>query len=234
MNTAGMQSSLAPWALWLCAGLLLGGCSTQPQTIPTSSRVETTLLSHTLSIDAGEPRVLSTPQRNIRVTEQKLQQITEYDAQDQPVSSRESYQALPWANQNLTLIVEGQQFTLQTDNEGAVRLNLLDEQFIELDFEQLRVVEVIARASPNVIAEQDLLVSRELRNVLQEAIPLIYDNLEEGDAQQWVERVRRLHALGLGEESAQLENMLILLTVGDPELQFEFIQALERDHSGSP
>lgn len=229
-----MQSSLAPWTLWLCAGLLLGGCSTQQQTNPVSTRVETTLLSHTLSIDAGEPRVLNTPQRSIRVTEQKRQQITEFDAQDQQISSRESYQVLPWANQRLTLIAEGQQFALQTDHEGTVRLNLLEERFIDLDFEQLRVVELIARASPEVVAEQDLLISRELRSILQEAVPLIYDNLEEGDVEQWVERVRRLHALGLREESTQLENMLILLTVGDPELQYEFMHALEREHSGNP
>lgn len=228
-----MQYSIAPWALWLCAGLWLSGCSTQPAS-QAPLRVEHTLVSHTLSIDAGEPRILTTPQRTIRVTEQKLQQIDEFDAHDKLINSRESYQTLPWANQTMTLIAEGRPFPLQTDHDGAVRLNLLDEQFIELDFDNLRAVELIARAGPSIAAELDLLISRELRSVLQEAVPLIYDSLEEGDVAQWVERVRRLYALGLSEESTQLENMLILLTVGDPELQFEFIQALQQEPSGNP
>jgi len=196
--------------------------------------VEHKLISHTLSIDVGEPRVLTTPQRSIRVTEQKLQQITEFDAQGQQISSNESYQTLPWANQPLTLIAEGQQFSLQTDHDGVVRLNLLDEQFFELDFDNLRGLELVARSGPTLVAESDLLISRELRTVLQEAVPLIYDNLEESDVDQWVARVKRLHQLGLREESTQLEYMLILLTVGDPELQYQFIHALEREHSGKP
>lgn len=229
-----MQYSLAPWALWLCAGLVLSGCSSQPPISPAANRVEHTLVSHTLSIDAGEPRVLDSPQRIIRVTEQKLQRVTEFDTQNRQISSHESYQTLPWANQTLTVIAAGQHFPLQTDHDGAVRLNLLDEQFIELDFEQLRGIELLARSGPTVTAEVDLLISRNLRTVLQQAVPLIYSSLEEDGVTQWVERVRQLHGLGLSEESTQLENMLILLTVGDPELQFEFIHALEREHSGNP
>lgn len=228
-----MQQALSPWLLWLCAGLVLSGCSTQQPASPAVSRTEYTLLSHTLSIDAGEPRVLTTPQRTIRVTEQKLQQVTEFDAEDRPIHSRESYQTLPWANRTLTLIAEGRQFPLETDPQGELRLNLLKEQFLELDFDTLRAIELVARDSSGITAELNLLISRELRALLQEAVPLIYDSLEEDDVQQWVERVRRLEALGLPEESAQLENMLILLTVGDPELQFEFIQALDREPDGN-
>jgi len=58
-------------------------------------------------------------------------------------------------------------------------------------------------------------------------VMLVHDNLEESGVEQWVYRIRRLDALGLEEESNQLENMLIVLTVGDPELQAEFLQALE-------
>lgn len=237
MKTA-LHNSLAPWAVWLCAGLLLSGCSTQQPASPAVNRVEHNLVSHTLSIDAGEPRVLSRPQRIIRVTEHKLHEVIELDAEGRQLSSRESYQTVPWANQTLTLIAEGQEFALQTDHEGAVRLNLLEEQFVDLDLNQLRAIELVARTTGNVVAEADLLVSRELRSLLQQAVPLIYDSLEEGDVAQWVSRVRQLEALGLSEESTQLENMLILLTIGDPELQFEFVEALDRqqaqDHNGQP
>ncbi|MDY3198568.1 MAG: hypothetical protein RBT58_09380 [Pseudomonadaceae bacterium] len=237
MKTA-LHNSLAPWAVWLCAGLLLSGCSTQQPASPAANRVEHNLVSHTLSIDAGEPRVLSRPQRLIRVTEHKLHEVIELDAEGRQLSSRESYQTVPWANQTLTLIAEGQEFALQTDHEGAVRLNLLEEQFVDLDLNQLRAIELVARTNGNVVAEADLLVSRELRSLLQQAVPLIYDSLEEGDVAQWVSRVRQLEALGLSEESTQLENMLILLTIGDPELQFEFVEALDRqqaqDHNGQP
>lgn len=237
MKTA-LHNSLAPWAAWLCAGLLLSGCSTQQPASPAANRVEHNLVSHTLSIDAGEPRVLSRPQRIIRVTEHKLHEVIELDAEGRQLSSRESYQTVPWANQTLTLIAEGQEFALQTDHEGAVRLNLLEEQFVDLDLNQLRAIELVARTNGNVVAEADLLVSRELRSLLQQAVPLIYDSLEEGDVDQWVSRVRQLEALGLSEESTQLENMLILLTIGDPELQFEFVEALDRqqaqDHNGQP
>lgn len=229
-----MQASFAPWALWLCAGLLLSGCSSQQQVSPAPNRVETTLVSHTLSIDPGEPRVLISPQRTIRITEQKLQRITEFDAQDRPVASHDNFLSLPWANQTLTVIAEGQRFPVKTDHDGTARLDLLHEQFIELDFEQLRGIELVARGDAAAVAETDLLISRELRNVLHEAVPLIYSSLEEDDVTQWVQRVRQLHALGLSEESTQLENMLILLTVGDPELQFQFIQALQQDHSEGP
>lgn len=237
MKTA-LHNSLAPWAVWLCAGLLLSGCSTQQPASPAANRVEHNLVSHTLSIDAGEPRVLSRPQRIIRVTEHKLHEVIELDAEGRQLSSRESYQTVPWANQTLTLIAEGQEFALQTDHEGAVRLNLLEEQFVDLDLNQLRAIELVARTNGNVVAEAGLLVSRELRSLLQQAVPLIYDSLEEGDVDQWVSRVRQLEALGLSEESTQLENMLILLTIGDPELQFEFVEALDRqqaqDHNGQP
>src|SRR5690554_2459842 len=178
MKTA-LHNSLAPWAVWLCAGLLLSGCSTQQPASPAANRVEHNLVSHTLSIDAGEPRVLSRPQRIIRVTEHKLHEVIELDAEGRQLSSRESYQTVPWANQTLTLIAEGQEFALQTDHEGAVRLNLLEEQFVDLDLNQLRAIELVARTTGNVVAEADLLVSRELRSLLQQAVPLIYDSLED-------------------------------------------------------
>ncbi|WP_185266905.1 hypothetical protein [Halopseudomonas xiamenensis] len=234
MTTNSMRQPVLPWLLWLCAGLTLSACSNQQPQPPgaVTVRVERTLVSHNLRIDAGEQLVLTSPQRTVRITEQQLHQVTEFDAADRPVNSHESYQAVPWDTQPVTLIAEGKRFSLLTDHDGMLRLNLLDEQFIELDFESLRVVQLVARATPTVVAEQNLLVSRELRAVLQEAVTLVHDSLEESDVEQWVYRVRRLNELGLNEESTQLENMLILLTVGDPELQAEFTHALE--HSERP
>lgn len=228
-----MQRVLSPWTPWLFAGLLLSGCSTQPSD-PAANREERSLISHTLSIEAGESRVLSTPQRLIRVTEQKLHQVTEFDARDRLIDTRESYQTLPWAGQTLTLIAEGKSYPLTTDHQGEVRLNLLHEQFLDLDFATLRVIELVARDNGSMTAELSLLVSRELRGLMQEAVPLIYGSLEEDDVDQWVGRVRRLEEIGLPEESAQLENMLILLTVGDPELQDQFLRSLDRELNGKP
>jgi hypothetical protein len=75
--------------------------------------------------------------------------------------------------------------------------------------------------------EENILIGRDLRSKLHEAVALIYDNLEEDDVEQWAYRVQRLAELELEVESNQLENMLILLTTGDPVLQGEFIQALD-------
>ena len=96
-----------------------------------------------------------------------------------------------------------------------------------MDFDQLRVIELDAQATPEVGAEATLLIDRDLRSVLHEASELIYDNLEEDEVSQWVDRIERLRQLGLKEEASQLENMLILLTTGDPQLQGDFVQALD-------
>lgn len=223
-----MRQPLLPWALWLCAGLSLTACSTQPQPVgDAAARVERELISHNLRIDAGEQSVLTSSQRTIRVTEQLLHKVTEFDARDKVVNSLESYQSLPWGNQPVSLIADGKRFFLETDHDGLLRLNLLSEQFIELDFESLRVIQLVARAGPSLATEQNLLISRELRSVLREAVNLVHDNLEESDVEQWVYRINRLDALDLEEESNQLENMLMMLTIGDPELQAEFLHALE-------
>ncbi|CEA02302.1 lipoprotein [Pseudomonas saudimassiliensis] len=225
-----MRHPMLPWALWLCAGLTLVGCSSQPQPPGgVATRVERELVSHNLLIDAGEQLVLTSPQRTIRVTEQQLHRVTEFDARDRVANSHESHQSLPWDDQPVILIAEDRRFTLRTNHDGVVRLNLLDEQFIDLDFTNLRTIQLVARANPTVVAEQTLLISRELRAVLREAVALVYDNLEESGVEQWVYRIHRLNELGLEEESNQLENMLMVLTIADPELQYEFLQALNAD-----
>lgn len=226
-----MRSSRWLPLLWLGIGALLAACSSQPPSGVTV-QIDREFVSHSLRIDVGEERVLSTPQRAIRISEHLLHQVTERDAKGRLLNSYESHRSLPWDEQSVSVIADDQHFTLLTDNDGIVRLNLLDERFVGLDFDNLRVIQLVARAEPSVVAEQNLLISRELRAVLREAVILVHDNLEESDVEQWVYRINRLSELDLKEESNQLENMLILLTVGDPELQAEFVNALE--NSGTP
>ncbi|MGI3129939.1 hypothetical protein ACRSLK_06000 [Halopseudomonas pachastrellae] len=220
----------------LGAGAVLGllqACSTAPAPDSASApKIERELLSHSLHIEVGEPLVMDTPHRSIRVTESRLFSIRQYDGQGTLQDEHRQYQTLPWADRTLTIQLGELAVTRQTDNDGQLRLNLLDEDIVPVDFDQLRVVELDARATPEVHAEATLLVDRELRSVLHEASELIYDNLEEDDVEQWVDRIERLRELGLKEEASQLENMLILLTTGDPHLQGEFVQAL--DNAATP
>lgn len=215
--------------LWASAVLAtLQACSVSQPQEPASGHIERELLSHTLHIETGEPRVLDTPHRSIRVSESRLFQVSQYDAGGNLLDQHRQYQNLPWANRPVDIQLGELNVQRETDSEGQFRLNLLDEDIVPVDFDQLRTIELEARNSAEVHAEAVLLVDRELRAVLHEASELIYDNLEEDDVEQWVERINRLSALGLKEEASQLENMLILLTTGDPHLQGDFIQALDQ------
>ncbi|MEL0169012.1 MAG: hypothetical protein VW877_12885 [Pseudomonadaceae bacterium] len=219
--------------LWASAMLAtLQACSVSQPQEPASGHIERELLSHTLHIETGEPRVLDAPHRSIRVSESRLFQVSQYDAGGNLLDQHRQYQNLPWANRPVEIQLGELSVQRETDSEGQFRLNLLDEDIVPVDFDQLRTIELEARNSTEVHAEAVLLVDRELRTVLHEASELIYDNLEEDDVEQWVQRINRLSALGLKEEASQLENMLILLTTGDPHLQGDFIQAL--DHRDQP
>lgn len=221
-----MQLQSPSWWLWAPASLLLSACaSNMPPDAPT--RVERTLVSHSLHIDVAEGSVMALPRRTLRVTEQQLYSVSEFNQQGELTDKIERYQSLPWSNRPLDIIVGDFATQLLTDGDGLVNLNLLDDQFLNLDYDNLRVIQLVARAQPPVRTEANLLIGRELRSKLHEAVSLIYDNLEEDDVDQWAYRVKRLSDIGLEEESNQLENMLILLTTGDPQLQGEFIQALD-------
>lgn len=215
----------------LGAGAVLGllqACSTTPTPDTASTpQIEREVLSHSLHIETGEPLVMDTPHRSIRVTESRLFSIRQYDAQGTLQDEHRQYQTLPWADRTLTIQLGELAVTRQTDSDGQLRLNLLDEDIVPVDFDQLRVIELDAQATPEVRAEATLLIDRDLRSVLHEASELIYDNLEEDEVSQWVDRIERLRQLGLKEEASQLENMLILLTTGDPQLQGDFVQALD-------
>ena len=153
--------------------------------------------------------------------------VVELDARGGIIDRREEHQTLPWANKPIDIIAGSFRTSLDTDVDGLLRLNLLNDGFLNLDYDNLRVIQLSASAGPKVRSEVNLLIDRELRSKLHEAFDLIYSNLEDDDVDQWAYRVRRLSELGLAEESNQLENMLILLTTGDPQLQGEFVQALE-------
>mgnify|MGYP000733007117 CR=1 FL=1 len=231
-----MKAALFPVSRMLAGlivplGMLLSACATEPKPAAAEGRVERELISHGIHIDAGESLVLDVPQRAIRVTEQLLYRVTRYDAQGNRVDQHDDFRNVPWADKPVEVTAGDFTATLMTDMDGATRLNLLDNGFIELDYDQLRAIQLSATASPTVRRELNLLVGRDLRAKLAEAVALIYDDLEEAEVQQWAFRVNRLAELGLMEESNQLENMLILLTTGDPELQFEFVNALEAAES---
>ncbi|MFN3579850.1 MAG: hypothetical protein ACK4VV_05190 [Pseudomonas sp.] len=220
-----MQLRLPAWWFLAPASLLLSACAMNmaPQDgAPTG--VERTLISHSIQIDVAEGSVMSVPKRTLRITEQQLYSVQTPSGRG---DKTEHYQSLPWSNRPVEVIVGDFSTQLLTDTDGLLHLNLLDDQFLNLDYDNLRVIQLVARAAPSVRAEANLLIGRELRPKLHEAVALIYDSLEEDDVDQWAYRVKRLSEIGLEEESNQLENMLILLTTGDPELQGEFIQALD-------
>ena len=228
MNTASSFAGRLLTCLLVPLGLLLSACSSEPpQSVASERRIERQLINHGLTIDAGESLVLGTPQRAIRVSEQMLYRVTKYDAAGNTVDQHDDFHNLPWADKPVEVTAGDFTTNLTTDLEGVTRLNLLDNGFVELDYDQLRVIQVSATAAPSIRGELNLLVGRDLRPKLAEAVALIYDDLEEAEVPQWAFRVNRLAELGLMEESNQLENMLILLTTGDPELQKEFVAALE-------
>jgi hypothetical protein len=209
-------------------GLLLIGCSTpNEQADQNRDRVERALVSHSIHIDIGEPAVMSLPQRNVRVTEQLLYHVRLFDVRGNQLDERDEYQNLPWSEKTVTVVAGNFQTTLQTDQDGLLQLNLLNDGFLDLDYQNLRVIQLSAQVDQSSRREENILIGRDLRSKLHEAVALIYDNLEEDDVEQWAYRVQRLAELELEVESNQLENMLILLTTGDPVLQGEFIQALD-------
>lgn len=222
-----MQVQSATWWLWVPASLMLGACAMNAPHPESPARVERVVLSHSIQIDAGEIAVMSLPQRTLRVQQQFLYDVSEFNTRGDVIDRHEEHQTLPWSNKPVDIIAGNFRTSLDTDVDGVLRLNLLNDGFLNLDYDNLRVIQIVASASPKVTSEVNLLIDRELRGKLHEAVDLIYGNLEEDDVDQWAYRVQRLSELGLSEESNQLENMLILLTTGDPQLQAEFIQALE-------
>ncbi|VVP74460.1 hypothetical protein PS910_01338 [Pseudomonas fluorescens] len=74
------RSSITLGGAALGATLLVSGCANQmSQRSEHEERVERKLLSHSLQIDVGEPKVLELPQRRVRVQEQKHFEVTEFE-----------------------------------------------------------------------------------------------------------------------------------------------------------
>ena len=134
-----MQNVASPrGARLLGAGAMLGllqACSTAPTPDAASTpQIQRELLSHSLHIETGEPLVMDTPHRSIRVTESRLFSIRQYDAQGALQDEHRQYQTLPWADRTLTIQLGELAVTRQTDSDGQLRLNLLDEDIVPVDF----------------------------------------------------------------------------------------------------
>jgi hypothetical protein len=284
---------------------LVSGCANHlPQRSENEQRFERTLRGHTLLIDIGEPSVLETPQRKVRVFEQKYFDVTEYEvtrrydrytpyqgwreiyevpfgavtlsagvaanlvnvvllgAVPQSVThgwiqygmdglnpfmnvqsngrsqqnlagvdevrqdQREEVTNLPWANRPLQISAANQTYTLMTDRNGSLNLNLLDSPFPDSNLSAISNLHFNVKADDSATAQATLPVSQALRNKLDEAHTLIYDDLEDDEINHWVYRVKRLSELGMEPQANELEQSLIELTRNDRELQTEFINAL--------
>ena len=289
----------------------LAGCANQlPQRKDVESRFERKLISHSLTLEAGQTEPLALPQRNIRVHESKTFDVTEIEetryllrytpyqpwrelyevplgavaivaglganvvnvitldslptsvtrgwlkygfdglnpamnvesnsrAQQslqrltqKELNQREETLNLPWAERPLRVDVPGHEgFELLTDSNGKLALNLLQPPFADLDLRNVKQLRLsVLDPLDDTEAHAELQIDRSLRQTLSEAQALIFDDLEDDDVSEWVQRVRRLQALGLDSEAANLEQSLLALTANDPELQEEFIQALQQAH----
>lgn len=142
---------------------------------------------------------------------------------------REEFTSLPWSERLVEVKAGKLSHELTTDRTGVLRLNLLDSPFSEQHLDHVGTLHLQVTDEENAVrGDASLLVSATLRNKLQEAHELIFDDLEDDDVGQWVHRVKRLSELGLEEEASEMEQSLIELTRNDPELQQEFLQALTK------
>ena len=137
--------------------------------------------------------------------------------------------SLPWTEKLVQVRVGRQTLEMQTDRKGFLYLNLLDGPLAEQDLSGIdKLVLIVEDPSDGTRQETTLSISPALRAKLREAHALIFSNLEDDDVTQWVYRVNRLSELGLEDEASELEQSLIELTRNDPELQDEFLQALQK------
>ncbi|MBD8680772.1 hypothetical protein [Pseudomonas sp. CFBP 13719] len=143
---------------------------------------------------------------------------------------RVEHDSTPWSERPVQVGTGRKTYDLETDANGVLRINLLDNPFAEQDLThvtrlQLSVVDEESQTRASAL----LPVSPDLRGKLAEAHTLIFDDLEGDEVGQWVYRVKRLAELGLEDEASELEQSLIELTRNDPELQQDFLKSLRRD-----
>lgn len=146
---------------------------------------------------------------------------------EQRGATREETTSQPWAERPVQLEVGKQHFELNTNRAGMLHLNLLDSPLAELDPLQLDRLRLrVEDPQDHSRAEATLEVERDLRGRLQEARTLVYEDLEDGDVERWVQRITRLSALGMTEQADELEQSLLELTRSDAELREELLQSL--------
>ncbi|AMA45072.1 hypothetical protein ACI2KE_12775 [Pseudomonas monteilii] len=142
---------------------------------------------------------------------------------------REEFTNLPWVEHPLEVKAGKLTHEFATDDNGVVRLNLLESPFAEQDLSRIGTLHLQAADEENGIrGDATLLISDKLRRALPEARRLVFDDLEDDDVSHWVHRIKRLAELGLEEEASDLEQSLVELTRNDPELQHDFLQSLRQ------
>ncbi len=138
--------------------------------------------------------------------------------------------SLPWSEAPVAIMAGKEIVEMNTDRNGALRINLLDSPFAEQDLSHVTQLNIkVEDEQAGVLANASLPLSKSLRGKLIEAHDLIYDDLEEDEVSQWVHRVKRLSELGLEEEASDLEQSLIEMTRNDPQLQRELLKSLAKD-----
>lgn len=156
--------------------------------------------------------------------EQNLASVTEVQK-----DKREEAVSLPWSNRVVDVSAGRQVYSLNTDRDGYLSINLLDSPFADNSLRNVARLQFSARDDDDhAHGEATLGLSDALRSKLVEARALIFDDLEDDDVGQWVHRIKRLSQLGFEAEAADLEQSLIELTRNDPELQHDFLRALAR------
>ncbi len=147
------------------------------------------------------------------------------------LAARKEYSSEPWSERPVSVTAGAQQYELSTDSKGILRLNLLDSPFAEqANLNRVGKLQLsVTDTQDDTQGHATLLVSQALRGKLMEAHALIFADLEGDNVAQWVHRVKRLADLGLEEEASELEQSLIELTRNDPELQQEFLHALQKN-----
>jgi len=142
---------------------------------------------------------------------------------------RQEVISLPWSNRPIDVTAGSHLYSLSTDRDGFVRVNLLDSPFADNSLRNVARLQFSAKDDEDhTHGEAALDLSNDLRSKLVEARALIFDDLEDDDVSQWVHRVKRLSELGFEAEAADLEQSLIELTRNDPELQHDLLRALAR------
>lgn len=143
--------------------------------------------------------------------------------------TRRETSTLPWAERPVHLRVGTQDYELATNRAGVLRLSLLDGPLGELAPAQLEQLHLQAEdPQDHARGAASLRLGRQLRRQLPEVRELVYEDLEDGDVERWVQRIQRLATLGYADEADELEQSLVELTRSDAELQQELIHTLQR------